>query len=146
SLIMAKAVYEKDIEKEVLQGKKITVIGYGSQVHGHALNLRDSGNDVTIGLRPGQSEQKAEDDGFTVLPVADAKKEADEAVVILPDEQQAKVYQESIKDNLKDGSALVFAHGFNIHFSQIVPPAHVDVFLAAPKGPGHLVRRTFEEG
>src|SRR5699024_4427362 len=130
---MAKVLYEKDIQKEVLQGKKITVIGYGSQGHGHALNLRDSGFDVTIGLRPGKSQQKAEDDGFTVLPVADAVK-------------QAKVYQESIKDNLKDGSALVFAHGFNIHFSQIVPPAHVDVFLAAPKGPGHLVRRTFEEG
>src|SRR5699024_4150983 len=110
------------------------------------LNLRDSGFDVTIGLRPGKSQQKAEDDGFTVLPVADAVKQADVVVVLLPDEQQAKVYQESIKDNLKDGSALVFAHGFNIHFSQIVPPAHVDVFLAAPKGPGHLVRRTFEEG
>ncbi|HLR23299.1 MAG TPA: ketol-acid reductoisomerase [Pseudogracilibacillus sp.] len=143
---MAKVLYEKDIQKEVLQGKKITVIGYGSQGHGHALNLRDSGFDVTIGLRPGKSQQKAEDDGFTVLPVADAVKQADVVVVLLPDEQQAKVYQESIKDNLKDGSALVFAHGFNIHFSQIVPPAHVDVFLAAPKGPGHLVRRTFEEG
>src|SRR5699024_722215 len=141
-----KVLYEKDIQKEVLQGKKITVVGYGSQGHAHALNLRESGLDVTIGQRPGKSQQKAEDDGFTVLPVADAVKQADVVMVLLPDEQQAKVYEESIKDNLQDGSAIAFAHGFNIHFSQIVPPAHVDVFLAAPKGPGHLVRRTFEEG
>ena len=143
---MAKVLYEKDIQKEVLQGKKVTVVGYGSQGHAHALNLRDSGFDVTIGQRPGKSQQKAEEDGFNVLPVADAVKQADVVMVLLPDEQQAKVYQESIKDNLKDGSALAFAHGFNVHFSQIVPPAHVDVFLAAPKGPGHLVRRTYEEG
>lgn len=143
---MAKVLYEKDIQKDILQGKKITVVGYGSQGHAHALNLRDSGLDVTIGQRPGKSQQKAEDDGFTVLPVADAVKQADVVMVLLPDEQQAIVYQESIKDNLKEGSALAFAHGFNIHFSQIVPPANVDVFLAAPKGPGHLVRRTFEEG
>src|SRR5699024_2309555 len=143
---MAKVLYEKDIQKEVLQGKKITVIGYGSQGHGHALNLRDSGFDVTIGLRPGKSQQKAEDDGFTVLPVADAVKQADGVVVLLPDEQQAIVYQESIKDNLKDGGALVFDHGFNIYFSQLVPQGHVDVLLAAPKGLGHLVSRTFEEG
>src|SRR5699024_6313632 len=116
------------------------------QGHGHALNLRDSGFDVTIGFREGKIQQKTEDDECTVLTDADAVKQADVVVVLLTDEQQAKVYQESIKDNLKDGSALVFAHGFNIHFSQIVPPAHVDVFLAAPKGPGHLVRRTFEEG
>lgn len=143
---MAKVLYEKDIQKDVLQSKKITVIGYGSQGHGHALNLRDSGFDVTIGVRPGKSQQKAEEDGFTVLPVADAVKQADVVVILLPDEQQAKVYEESIKDNLKDGSAMVFAHGFNIHFSQIVPPEHVDVLMAAPKGPGHLVRRIFEEG
>src|SRR5699024_10088485 len=114
---MAKVLYEKDIQKEVLQGKKITVIGYDSQEHDNALKLRDSGFDVTIDLRPGKSQQKAEDDGFTVLPVADAVKQAEVVVVLLTDEQQAKVYQESIKDNLKDGSALVFAHGFNIHFS-----------------------------
>jgi ketol-acid reductoisomerase len=143
---MAKVLYEKDIQKEVLQGKKITVVGYGSQGHAHALNLRDSGFDVTIGVRPGKSHQKAEDDGFTVLAVADAVKQADVVMVLLPDEQQAVVYNESIKDNLKEGSALGFAHGFNIHFSQIQPPKNVDVFLAAPKGPGHLVRRTFEEG
>lgn len=143
---MAKVLYEKDIQTEVLQGKKITVVGYGSQGHAHALNLRDSGFDVTIGQRPGKSQEKAEDDGFTVLSVAEATKQADVVMVLLPDEQQAKVYEESIKDNLKEGSAIAFAHGFNIHFSQIVPAENVDVFMAAPKGPGHLVRRTYEEG
>src|SRR5690625_518067 len=143
---MAKVLYEKDINKEVLQGKKIAVIGYGSQGHAHALNLRDSGFDVVIGLRPGKSQQKAEEDGFNVYPVDEAVKQADVVMVLLPDEMQAKVYEESIKDNLKEGSALAFAHGFNVHYSQVVPPANVDVFLVAPKGPGHLVRRTFEEG
>lgn len=143
---MAKVLYEKDIQKEVLQGKKIAVIGYGSQGHAHALNLRDTGFDVVIGQRPGKSQQKAEEDGFTVLPVAEAVRGANVTMVLLPDELQAQVYEESIKDNLQEGSALAFAHGFNIHYSQITPPANVDVFLVAPKGPGHLVRRTFEEG
>jgi len=143
---MAKVLYEKDINKEVLQGKKIAIIGYGSQGHAHALNLRDSGFDVVIGLRQGKSQEKAEEDGFTVVSVADATKQADVVMVLLPDELQAKVYEDSIRDNLQEGSALAFAHGFNVHFSQIVPPANVDVFLAAPKGPGHLVRRTYEEG
>ncbi len=143
---MAKVLYEKDIQKEVLSGKKIAVIGYGSQGHAHALNLRDSGFDVVIGIRQGKSQQKAEDDGFTVKPVAEAVKEANLTMVLLPDENQAKVYADDIKDNLQEGSALAFAHGFNIHYSQVVPPANVDVFLVAPKGPGHLVRRTFEEG
>lgn len=143
---MAKVYYDKDIQKEALQSKKITVVGYGSQGHAHALNLRDGGFDVTIGLRPGKSQQKAEEDGFTVLPVADAVKQADVTMILLPDELQAQVYEESIKDNLQEGSSIGFAHGFNIHFSQIVPPANVDVFMAAPKGPGHLVRRTYEEG
>lgn len=143
---MAKVLYEKDIQKDVLNGKKIAIIGYGSQGHAHALNLRDSGFDVIIGLRPGRSQQKAEEDGFTVKSVVDATKEADVVMLLLPDEMQAKVYEESIRDNLKDGAALAFAHGFNIHYSQIVPPKNVDVFLVAPKGPGHLVRRTFEEG
>jgi len=143
---MAKVLYEKDIQKEVLSGKKIAVIGYGSQGHAHALNLRDSGFDVVIGIRQGKSQQKAEDDGFTVKPVAEAVKEANLTMVLLPDENQAKVYTDDIKDNLQEGSALAFAHGFNIHYSQVVPPANVDVFLVAPKGPGHLVRRTFEEG
>ncbi len=143
---MTKVLYEKDINKEVLQGKKIAILGYGSQGHAHALNLRDSGQDVVIGLRKGKSQEKAEEDGFTVLPVAEAVKEADIVMNLLPDENQAQVYEESVRDNLKEGSAMAFAHGFNVHFSQIVPPANVDVFLVAPKGPGHLVRRTFEEG
>src|SRR5690625_3477814 len=122
NLFMAKVLYEKDINKEILQGKKIAIIGYGSQGHAHALNLRDSGFEVVIGLRPGKSQQKAEEDGFTVLSVADATKQSDVVMVLLPDEMQAKVYEESIKDNLNEGSALAFAHGFNVHFSQIVPP------------------------
>lgn len=146
NFIMAKVLYEKDIQKEVLSGKKIAVIGYGSQGHAHSLNLRESGFDVVVGLRPGKSQQKAEEDGFTVLPVAEAVKQAQVTMVLLPDENQATVYKESIEENLQEGSALAFAHGFNIHYSQIQPPANVDVFLVAPKGPGHLVRRTFEEG
>ncbi|MEN1968135.1 ketol-acid reductoisomerase [Lentibacillus sp. N15] len=143
---MAKVLYEKDIQKEVLQGKKIAVVGYGSQGHAHSQNLRDSGYDVVVGLRPGKSQQKAEEDGFTVLSVAEAVSQADVVMILLPDEMQPKVYQESIKDNLKPGSAIAFAHGFNIHFTQVVPPSDVDVFMVAPKGPGHLVRRTYEEG
>src|SRR5699024_1310570 len=146
NVLMAKVYYDKDIQKEALQSKKITVVGYGSQGHAHALNLRDGGFDVTIGLRPGKSQQKAEEDGFTVLPVADAVKQADVTMILLPDELQAQVYEESIKDNLQEGSSIGFAHGFNIHFSQIVPPANVDVFMSAPNGAGHLVRRTYEEG
>lgn len=143
---MAKVLYEKDIQTEVLRDKKIAVIGYGSQGHAHSLNLRDSGFNVTVGVRPGKSKEKAEEDGFTVKEVAEAVKEADVIMVLLPDEQQAKVYRESIEPNLAKGNALVFAHGFNVHYTQIVPPANVDVFLVAPKGPGHLVRRTYEEG
>ncbi|WP_080873140.1 ketol-acid reductoisomerase [Oceanobacillus timonensis] len=143
---MAKVLYNKDINNEVLRDKKIAIIGYGSQGHAHAMNLRDSGFDVVIGLRPGKSQQKAEADGFEVYSVAEATSQADVVMVLLPDELQPQVYQESIKDNLQEGNALAFAHGFNIHFTQIVPPSNVDVFLAAPKGPGHLVRRTFEEG
>lgn len=143
---MAKVLYEKDINNAVLQGKTIAIIGYGSQGHAHAQNLRDSGYDVVIGLRPGKSQLKAEEDGFNVYPVAEAVQVADVVMILLPDEAQAKVYEASIKDNLKPGSALAFAHGFNIHYSQIVPPDDVDVVLVAPKGPGHLVRRTYEEG
>ncbi|HEX6593603.1 MAG TPA: ketol-acid reductoisomerase [Bacillota bacterium] len=143
---MAKVLYEKDIQTEVLEGKKIAVIGYGSQGHAHALNLRDSGYDVVIGQRPGKSQEKAERDGFTVKSVADAVSEAQVIMILLPDELQTKVYEESIEQNLNEGDALVFAHGFNVHFNQIVPPKNVDVFLVAPKGPGHLVRRTYEEG
>jgi len=143
---MAKVLYEKDIQTEVLQNKKIAIIGYGSQGHAHSLNLRESGFDVVIGLRKGKSQEKAEEDGFTVLPVADAVKQAQVIMVLLPDENQAKVYKEQIEPNLEANDALVFAHGFNVHYSQIVAPDNVDVFLVAPKGPGHLVRRTYEEG
>lgn len=143
---MSKVLYENDINVEVLQGKKVAIVGYGSQGHAHALNLRESGFDVVVGLRPGRSQQKAEEDGFKVLEVADAVKEADVVMVLLPDETQASVFKNAIEPNLKEGAALAFAHGFNVHFSQIVPPSNVDVFLVAPKGPGHLVRRTYEEG
>ncbi|MFD1848712.1 ketol-acid reductoisomerase [Oceanobacillus bengalensis] len=143
---MAKVLYENDIQKEVLQNKKIAIIGYGSQGHAHAKNLRDSGYDVVVGLRPGKSQQKAQEDGFAPYTVAEAVSGADVVMVLLPDESQPKVYEDSIKPNLKAGSALAFAHGFNIHFTQVVPPENVDVFLVAPKGPGHLVRRTYEEG
>ncbi|WP_163183602.1 ketol-acid reductoisomerase [Neobacillus sedimentimangrovi] len=143
---MAKVLYNGDIQEEVLQGKKIAIIGYGSQGHAHALNLKESGFDVVVGLRPGKSWDKAVEDGVQVTTVAEATAQADVVMVLLPDELQPKVYEESIKPNLKAGDALVFAHGFNIHFNQIVPPADVDVFLVAPKGPGHLVRRTFTEG
>ncbi|WP_156289783.1 ketol-acid reductoisomerase [Oceanobacillus salinisoli] len=143
---MTKVLYGKDIQKEVLQGKKIAIIGYGSQGHAHARNLRDSGYDVVVGLRAGKSQQKAVEDGFEAHSVAEAVSDADVVMVLLPDENQPKVYEESIKPNLKPGSSLAFAHGFNIHFNQVVPPENVDVFLVAPKGPGHLVRRTYEEG
>src|SRR5690554_3802417 len=143
---MAKVLYDNDINNEVLAGKKIAIVGYGSQGHAHAQNLRDSGFDVVIGLRQGKSQQQAEEDGFEVLPVDKAVQKAELVMILLPDESQLKVYEESIKPNLKEGNALAFAHGFNIHFSQIVPPENVDVFLVAPKGPGHLVRRTYEEG
>ncbi|MDY0393332.1 ketol-acid reductoisomerase [Virgibacillus halophilus] len=143
---MTKVLYDNDIQTGVLQGKKIAVVGYGSQGHAHAQNLRDSGYDVVIGLRPGKSQEKAKEDGFAVYSVADAVAEADVVMMLLPDELQTKVYNESIKDHLQPGNAIAFAHGFNIHFSQIQPPSDIDVFMVAPKGPGHLVRRTFEEG
>lgn len=143
---MTKVVYHNDIKEEVLKSKKIAIIGYGSQGHAHALNLKESGFDVVVGLRKGKSWDKAVEDGVDVKTVAEATKAAEVVMILLPDETQPAIYQESIKDNLEAGNALVFAHGFNVHFNQIVPPANVDVFLVAPKGPGHLVRRTFEEG
>ncbi|HIS29406.1 MAG TPA: ketol-acid reductoisomerase [Candidatus Avamphibacillus intestinigallinarum] len=143
---MSKLLYEKDINSEVLQGKKIAVVGYGSQGHAHSQNLRESGYDVIIANRPGKSADKAKEDGFEVFSVADAVKQADIVMILLPDELQPTVFEESIRPNLKEGAALAFAHGFNVHFHQVEPPKNVDVFLAAPKGPGHLVRRTFEEG
>ena len=119
-------------------------MGYGSQGHAHAQNLKDNGYDVIIGIRPGSSFDKAKDDGFEVYPVNEAKKTSDVIMILLPDEIQGQVYKEEIEPNLEANNALVFAHGFNIHFDVIQPPADVDVFLVAPKGPGHLVRRTFE--
>lgn len=143
---MARIYYDHDVDSNVLKGKKIAIVGYGSQGHAHAQNLRDSGYEVIIGLRKGKSWEKAEEDGFQVFPVSEATNQADVIMILLPDERQAKVYEEEIAPNLREGQALAFAHGFNIHFNQIIPPSFVDVFLAAPKGPGHLVRRVFQEG
>ena len=143
---MTKVYYDGSVTKDALQGKKIAVIGYGSQGHAHAQNLKDSGYDVIIGIRPGHSYDKAKKDGFDVYPVSEATKQADVVMVLLPDEIQGNVYKNEIAPNLEAGNALAFAHGFNIHFGVIQPPADVDVFLVAPKGPGHLVRRTFVEG
>ncbi|SDJ71288.1 ketol-acid reductoisomerase [Jeotgalicoccus aerolatus] len=142
---MAKVYYDKDISTESLQGKTVAVIGYGSQGHAHAQNLRDSGHKIVVGLRKGKSFDKAKEDGFDVRTVGEAVKDADVTMVLLPDEGQQKVYEAEIKDNLKENSALAFAHGFNVHYNQIVPPDNIDVFLVAPKGPGHLVRRTYQE-
>jgi ketol-acid reductoisomerase len=141
-----KLFYDKDADLSVLQGKTIAVIGYGSQGHAQALNLRESGLSVVIGLRPGKSADAARNDGFEVLSVADAVRRADVVQILMPDETQPAVYKNEIEPNLKQGAALMFSHGFNIHFGQIVPPSHADVLLVAPKSPGHLVRRTYVEG
>jgi ketol-acid reductoisomerase len=143
---MVKVYYNGDANEQLLFDKKVAIIGYGSQGHAHALNLRDSGVDVIVGLRKGKSWEQAEKDGFKVFSVKEAAKQADIVMILLPDEHQPKVYKEEIEPGLEPGNALVFAHGFNIHFNQITPPSFVDVFLVAPKGPGHLVRRTFVEG
>ncbi|MCK0473562.1 ketol-acid reductoisomerase [Halalkalibacter sp. APA_J-10(15)] len=143
---MAKVYYNSDVNEAVLKEKKVAVIGYGSQGHAHSLNMRESGQDVIIGLRPGKSWDKAVNDGFDVYSVREAAAKADVIMVLLPDELQPTVYKNEIEPELNDGKVLAFAHGFNIHFNQIVPPENVDVFLAAPKGPGHLVRRVFQEG
>lgn len=137
--------YNGDANEQYLNGKKVAVIGYGSQGHAHAQNMRDSGVDVVIGLRKGKSWEKAEQDGFKVYSVGEATAQADVVMILLPDELQPKVYKEEIEPNLTN-QALMFAHGFNIHFNQIVPPKECDVLLVAPKGPGHLVRRTYQEG
>lgn len=144
---MAKIYYQSDCDLNVLKGKTVAVVGYGSQGHAHALNLRDSGVNVIIGLHQGgKSWAKAEAAGFKVYTVAEATKLADIVMILINDERQAKVYKESIENNLKDGAALAFAHGFNIHFKQIVPPSNIDVFMIAPKGPGHTVRSEYQEG
>ncbi|MEF3302840.1 ketol-acid reductoisomerase [Paenibacillus sp. GYB003] len=138
--------YEKDADLSVLSGKTVAIIGYGSQGHAQAQNLRDSGVKVIIGLRQGRSWEQAKNDGFEVVSVAEAASRADLVQILMPDETQAKVYNEEIAPNLKKGAALVFSHGFNIHFGQIVPTPDTDVFMVAPKSPGHLVRRVFVEG
>ena len=142
-----KLYYDSDADLKELSGKTIAVLGYGSQGHAHALNLMDSGVEVVVGLRKeSPSWKKAESDGLRVLETAEAAKLADAIMVLLPDQNQAEVYQKDIRPNLSSGNALAFAHGFNIHFNQIVPPKDVDVFMIAPKSPGHLVRRVFTEG
>ena len=138
--------YENDADLSVLKEKTIAVIGYGSQGHAQAQNLRDSGLNVVIGLRQGRSWEQAANDGFEVLTVEEAAKRADLVQILMPDEIQAKVYKEQIEPNLKKGAALMFSHGFNIHFGQIVPKEDTDVLMVAPKSPGHLVRRTYVEG
>ncbi len=144
---MAKVYHDEDVSLDVLKGKRIAVIGYGSQGHAHALNLKDSGLDVVVGLRKGgASWEKAKADGLEVMEVAEAAASAQVIMMLIPDTLQPKVYEESIAPNLKEGDALAFAHGFNIHYGQIVPPNFVDVFMVAPKGPGSLVRRMYVEG
>jgi len=144
---MARLYYDADANLDLLVGKTVAIIGYGSQGHAHALNLNDSGVNVVVGLYPGsKSASKAEAAGLRVLSVAEATTAADLIMILLPDEVQRTVYQEEIAPNLKPGKALAFAHGFNIHFAQVIPPPFVDVLMVAPKGPGHLVRRTYEQG
>ena len=139
--------YDKDADLSIIRGLKVTIIGYGSQGHAHANNLKDSGVDVTVGLRPGSlSEAKAKKSGLTVKPVEEAVKGADVVMILAPDEHQAALYREKIAPNIKQGAALAFAHGFNIHFQQIEPRADLDVIMIAPKGPGHLVRSTYTQG
>lgn len=144
---MAKMYYAKDTNLELLKDKKVAVIGYGSQGHAHALNLHESGIDVVVGLYEGsKSWNRVKEAGLKVATVADASKAADVIMILVPDEKQRAIYEEGIAPYLEEGNALVFAHGFNIHYTQIVPPANVDVYMVAPKGPGHMVRRTYTEG
>lgn len=144
---MAKLYYEKDANDEDIQGKKVAVIGYGSQGHAHALNLKDSGVDVVVGLYPGsRSADKARAEGLQVATVAEATAQADVVMVLIPDTRQKQVYDEEIAPNLQPGNTLMFAHGFNIRFEQIKPPSNVDVSLVAPKSPGHRVRELYKDG
>ncbi|PZA08247.1 MULTISPECIES: ketol-acid reductoisomerase [unclassified Meiothermus] len=142
-----KIYYDSDADLGFIKDKTVAILGFGSQGHAHALNLRDSGIRVVVGLRPGsRNEAKARGAGLEVLPVAEAVKKADVVMVLLPDETQGKVYREEIEPALKEGAALAFAHGFNIHFGQIKPRPDLDVWMVAPKGPGHLVRSEYEKG
>ncbi len=139
--------YDSDADLSLLEGKTVAILGYGSQGHAHALNLKDSGVEVVVGLRPDSSSRaKAEEAGLEVLEIAEAASRGDAVMVLLPDEKQAEVWEAEIADGIAPGNLLLFAHGFAIHFEQIVPPPGVDVGMVAPKGPGHLVRRQYEEG
>jgi len=139
--------YDKDADLSKLEGKTVAILGYGSQGHAHALNLKDSGVDVVVGLRPDSSSRsKAEGAGLEVLDIAEAASRGDAVMILLPDEKQAEVWEAEISDGIAAGNLLLFAHGFAIHFEQIVPPPGVDIGMVAPKGPGHLVRRQYEEG
>lgn len=139
--------YDKDADLSIIQSKKVAIIGYGSQGHAHANNLQDSGVKVVVGLRPGSSSAtKAQNAGLKVLSIEEAVKTADLIMILAPDEHQAKLYIEQVEPHIKSGSALAFAHGFNIHFEQIQPRSDLDVLMIAPKGPGHLVRSTYTEG
>ncbi|MBL6956605.1 MAG: ketol-acid reductoisomerase [Chlorobium phaeobacteroides] len=141
------AYYEQDADLKYLQGKNIAVLGFGSQGHAHALNLKESGLNVCVGLRPDSSScEKARENGLEVNTIADAVAWADIVMVLLPDQYQKSIYESEIKPNLKEGNTLAFAHGFNIHYNQIVPPGTVNVIMIAPKSPGHLVRRTYTQG
>lgn len=142
----AKIYYKTDVPQNVLTGKQLCVVGYGSQGHAHAKNLRDSGFSVCIGIREGKSAQAAREDGFEVLPVAEAVKKSDVIMMLIPDETQPDIYKNEVEPNLEAGNALGFGHGFNIHFGYIKAPEGVDVFMCAPKGPGHIVRREFTKG
>ncbi|MET0728830.1 MAG: ketol-acid reductoisomerase, partial [Acidimicrobiales bacterium] len=143
----ATVYYEADADRSIIQGRKVAVVGYGSQGHGHALNLKDSGIDVRVGLREGSSSvAKAEAAGLRVLPIAAAAAEADVIMLLAPDTEQKAIYDEHVAPNLSPGDAVAFAHGFNIRFGRISPPEGIDVIMVAPKGPGHLVRRTYVEG
>lgn len=142
-----KLYYESDADLNLLSKKTVAVLGYGSQGHAHALNLKDSGVQVVVGLRKNSASwEKAEAAGLEVAETAEAAKLGDVVMVLLPDQNQVEAYENDIRPNLNSGNALAFAHGFNIHFNQIIPPKNVDVFMVAPKGPGHLVRRVFSEG
>jgi len=142
-----KVYYDKDADLSLIKGKKVVIVGYGSQGHAHALNLKDSGVNVTVGLRrSGASWKKAEAAGVAVAEVAEAVKTADLVMILLPDESQPEVYYRDIEPNIKQGATLAFAHGFNIHYNQIVPRADLDVIMVAPKGPGHTVRSTYKQG
>src|SRR3954453_20578110 len=145
---MAKDIfYDADADLALLDGKTVAILGYGSQGHAHALNLKDSGATVVVGLRPDSSSRKAaEGHGLEVLDVADAASRGDIVMVLLPDEKQADIWESDIADGIAEGNLLMFAHGFAIHFDQIKPPPGVDIGMVAPKGPGHLVRRQYEEG